>query len=81
MLFGEIDPHIELAYELAFREMATLLKELKSDADLAPQFASLEVGSEEFADFVRNVAFDHAGRFRRAFNAGRRDKHLKVSVL
>lgn len=76
LMFGEIDPHIERAYELAFREIATLIEDLKSDPVLGPRFAALAPGSEAFAAFVRNLAFERAGQFRRAFNAERRDAHF-----
>lgn len=75
LMFGEIDPNVELAYELAFRELASLVEDLKTDPALAPKFAALEPGNEAFAAFVRNVAFERAGMFKRRFNADRRSAH------
>ena len=75
LLFGDIDARIELACTFAFDAFARRLKDIKADAELAGAFAGCTLGSDAFADFVRNVAFDRVGGFRRAFNAARRDQH------
>jgi hypothetical protein len=75
-MFGEMDNNVELAYQLAFRQIASLIEDLKGDPVLGPQFAESEPGSEAFAALVRNIAFERAGQFRRLFNADRRDLHL-----
>lgn len=76
LMFGQLDTHVEVAYRVAFRVIADLLKELKGEPELAGAFASLEPGTEAFADFVRDLTFERAGIFRRAFNAERRDEHF-----
>ena len=80
LLFGEIDQHVERAYQIAFREIASLIEDLKADPILSPQFSRLELGSEAFSAFVRNLAFERAGQLRRQFNAERRDG-LVASIL
>lgn len=78
LMFGEIDPHVEIAYELAFKAFANLIDDLKNDQALAVEFAQLEPGSKAFADFVRDLAFVRAGLFKRSFNADRRDEHFRA---
>lgn len=76
VLFGQIDPHVEIAYEVAFRAFADLIKDLKACDSLGQQFTALDANSSAFADFVRNLAFERAGQFKRAYNAARRDEHF-----
>lgn len=71
ILFGEIDPHVEEAYQLAFRAFAELVKDLKADGGLAAKFSANDSDSVAFGDFVRDVAFERAGQFKRALNAPR----------
>jgi transcriptional regulator with XRE-family HTH domain len=80
IMFGELDPHIELAYELVFRAFADLVRDLKTSPGLAQQFSDLEPRSEAFAAFLRDIAFERAGKFKRQFNADRRFEHLKISI-
>ena len=81
LLLGDLDARIDLActfafaFAFAFDASARRLKDIKADAELAAAFAGCTLGSDTFADFVRNVAFDRVGGFRRAFNAARRDQH------
>jgi len=72
LLFGEIDSHIDLACQRAFREIAPLTEDLKIKSVIGPQFGHLNQGSEAFSAFVRHVAFERAGRIKRCLNAKRR---------
>lgn len=78
LMFGEIDPHVEVAYQLAFKAFANLIEDLKSHESLAAEFSALDPGSKQFSDFVRDLAFERAGQFKRAFNADRRDEHFSI---
>jgi transcriptional regulator with XRE-family HTH domain len=80
LLFGVIDQHIELAYQIAFREMASLIEDLKTDPTISSQVSRLEPGSEAFSAFVRNLAFERAGQLKRQFNVDRRDR-LVATIL
>ncbi len=80
IMFGELDGHAELAHQLAFQAFARLLKDLKSDADLSSAFANVSPGTDEFADFVRNVSFERAGQFKREFDGDRREAHFQKAT-
>lgn len=79
IMFGALDPDLERAYQLAFQAFASLIEDLKLNEILAMSFGELTPGTEAFAEFVRNTAFDRAGSFKRAFNAKQRDG-LFVSI-
>ena len=81
IMFGEINGQTELAYRLMFQSLAHLIKKLKTDKELSERFASLDAGSEEFADFVRDLAFEQAGLFRREFNQDRHELHFTTRAL
>ena len=78
LMFGELDPHVEVAYQLAFKAFAKLIEDLKSHEALAAEFATLDPKSKQFSDFVRDLAFERAGQFKRTFNADRRDEHFGI---
>ena len=78
ILFGVLDSKVELAYELAFRAFASLIEDLKDEAKLGTEFNGLTAGTEAFSEFVRNAAFERARRFKREFNAERREAHMTV---
>lgn len=80
LMFGQIDRNVDLAYELAFREIAVLIEDLKSNPDVAPHFMGLEFASPAFAAFVRNLAFERAVHFRSVFQAERMDAHLTAML-
>ncbi len=78
LMFGNLDPQVESAYQRAFKAFADLIEALECDPIPAPEFRSLKVGSKAFADFARDQAFARAGLFKRSFEAGRRDEHFRI---
>lgn len=81
LVFGEIDPHEELLYGITFQQFLAVISELKSDPELAQQFASLETGSKEFFGFARNLAHDRAVRTRAAYREERREEHFNTTKI
>lgn len=81
LIFGELDGNIENAYQHAFRAFAELIKALKSDPEFSDLFAHFEYGSDEFSDFVRNVAFDHASKFKHSLRSEKLDTNRRISAL
>lgn len=73
IVFGEFDAHVELARQLAFKGFANMLNDLKENPELMERFLGAERHSDEFADFVRNLAYEKSGQFSRSFAAERRD--------
>lgn len=80
LMFGEIDKHIEIAYQPAFEAFAQLPKDLKSDPELSDRFTSFDPGTDEFSDFVRNLPFERTGSFKRNFNQNRRYEQTIISL-
>lgn len=60
-------------YQTAFRDMTSLIEDLKTDPTTGSLFSRLKPGSEAFSAFVRNLAFERAGQLKRRFNAERRE--------
>ncbi len=71
LMFGEIDPHVELAFQLAFKAFANLIEDLKRDPSLAYEFSRHDSDSKEFSEFARDLAFMRAADFRKSFSATR----------
>lgn len=75
LVFGESDANEELLFAVSFQEFASLVRDLKTDPELAPHFAPLDAQSEAFSDFVRDVAYLRAVRTRATWAAERRKAH------
>lgn len=67
ILFGEFDIDQNLLLSHAQGAFSGLLEILKQPGEVADRFASLKLGTDEWRDFVRNLAYERAWRFRSGF--------------
>lgn len=84
LVFGEIDPHEELLYGIAFQQFLAVISALKTDPEPARQFALLDAGSKEFFSFARNLAHERAVHTRATYREERRGEHfdnMKITAL
>lgn len=63
LMFGELDPHLELSRGLAFKTIADLIQDLKNPEVIGGEFTELDKDTKVFEEFVRNTAYDRAGDF------------------
>jgi transcriptional regulator with XRE-family HTH domain len=75
LVYGEIDPHEELLYGIAFQQFTSVISDLKTDPSIAQPFLELDAGSKAFSDFVRDLAYQRAVLTRATFAAERREEH------
>jgi len=75
LVYGEIDPHEELLYGIAFQQFTSVISDLKTDPSIARPFLELDAGSKAFSDFVRDLAYQRAVLTRATFAAERREEH------
>jgi len=66
-MFGEPSFGGEIAAQVAFDAFAELLRDLRSNPELANQFEQLKAGSEELSDFIRKVAYERSAVFKHRF--------------
>lgn len=81
LVFGEIDPHDDLVYQIAFDEIDKLILDLKNEAVLRDAFQAIEPGTKALSDFARDLAYVRAVTLRARFRHERREAHFGTLTL